>query len=79
MIPPAEIVDWEALLDTGLAALIAGGGVAITFSLAILGASRFIEASRDQRTIEAGAFALLGIVALLATAAAIAGGIIVIA
>ena len=79
MIPPAEIVDWEALLDTGLAALIAGVGVALTFSLAILGASRFIEASRDQRTIEAGAFALLGIVALVATAAVIAGGIIVIA
>ena len=79
MIPPAEIVDWEALLDTGLAACIAGVGVAFTFSLAILGASRFIEASRDQRTIEAGAFALLGIVALVATAAVIAGGIIVIA
>lgn len=72
-------MDWEALLDTGLAALISGVGVAFTFSLAILGASRFIEASRDQRTIEAGAFALLGIVALVATAAVIAGGIIVIA
>ena len=72
-------MDWEALLDTGLAALIAGVGVAFTFSLAILGASRFIEASRDQRKIEAGAFALLGVVALVATAAMIAGGIIVIA
>jgi hypothetical protein len=79
LIPLAEIVDWEALLDTGLAALIAGVGVAFTFSLAILGASRFIEASRDQRTIEAGAFALLGVVGLVATAAAIAGGVIVIA
>ena len=72
-------MDWEALLDTGIAALIAGVGVAFTLSLAILGASRFIEASRDQRTLEAGAFALLGIVALGATAAVIAGGIIVIA
>jgi hypothetical protein len=77
LISPAEIVDWEALLDTGLAAFIAGVGVAFTFSLAILGASRFIEASREQRTLEAGAFALLGVVGLLATAGAITAGIIV--
>ena len=77
MIPLAEIVDWEALLDTGLAACIAGVGVAFTFSLAILGASRSIEASRDQRTLEAGAFALLGVVGLLTTAGAIVAGLIV--
>ena len=77
MIPLAEIVVWEALLDTGIAAFVAGVGVAFTFSLAILGASRFLEASRDQRTLEAGAFAALALVGLLATAAAIAAGIIV--
>jgi hypothetical protein len=77
MIPLAEIVDWEALLDTGIAAFVAGVGVAFTFSIAILGASRFLEASRDQRTLEAGAFAALGLIGLLATAAAIAAGIIV--
>ena len=77
MIPPVEIVDWEALLDTGIAAFVAGVGVAFVFSLAILGASRFPEASRDQRTLEAGAFAALALVGLLATAAAIVVGIIV--
>jgi hypothetical protein len=74
----AEIVDWAALLQTGLAALIAGVGVALTFSLAILGASRFAEASRDDRNLQAGAFAVLGVAGLLATAGAIAAGIIVI-
>jgi hypothetical protein len=77
VIPFAEIVDWEALLDTGLAAFVAGVGVAFTFSLAILGASRFLEASREQRTLEAGAFGLLGVIGLLATAGAITAGIIV--
>lgn len=73
----AEIVDWAALLQTGVAALVAGVGVALTFSLAILGASRFAEASRDDRKLQAGAFAVLAVAGLLATAGAIAAGIIV--
>jgi hypothetical protein len=65
------------LLETCLAALIAGVGVAFTFSLAILGAARFAEASRRQHGLEAAFFAVLGLAGLAATTAAIAAGIVV--
>ena len=72
----ATVVDTEALLDTCLAALVAGLGVAFTFSIAILGSTRFVEASRDQRRLESIAFGALALAGLAATAAAIAGGIV---
>ena len=73
----ATVVDTRALLETVAAALIAGVGVALTFSLTILGAARFGELSRERRTLEAAFFALLGLVGLAATAGAIAFGIVV--
>lgn len=73
----ATIVDWEALGETVLAAFGAGVGVTVTFSLAILGAVRLAEASRDGRRLEAGFFAALGLLGLGATLAAIVFGLIV--
>ena len=73
----ATIVDTKALLETCLAALVSGVGIALTVSLAILGAARFAEASRRQRGLEAAAFAVLGLAGLVATTAAIVAGIIV--
>ena len=73
----ATVVDTQALLQTCAAALVAGVGVALTFSLAILGAARFSEASREQQGVQAAAFAALALIGLVATAAAIAFGIIV--
>jgi hypothetical protein len=72
----ATIVDWEALLETCLAALVAGVGVAFTFSLAILGSARFLESSRDGRRAQSLAFATLALLGVAATGVAIAGGII---
>ena len=43
----ATVVDTEALLKTVAAAFVAGVGVTLIFSLAILGAARFAELSRD--------------------------------
>ena len=40
------VVDWEKLGQVVLYSLIAGVGVAICFSLAILGATRFAEVRR---------------------------------
>jgi len=73
----ATIVDTEALLKTIVASAIAGVGVTLIFSLAILGAARFAELSRDGRRAPASAFGALAIVALVAAAAAVTVGIIV--
>jgi hypothetical protein len=67
----ATIVDTEALLDTLVAAVLAGVGTTVIVSFAILGAVRFAEANRDGRTIEAaffGALALAGVVATVGAA-----------
>ena len=61
----ATIVDWEALLETVAAALVAGVGIAIAFSLAIYGVARFAEARRAGTSLAAGAAALLAVVALV--------------
>ena len=73
----ATIVDTEALLETVLAASVAGVGTTIIVSLAILGAVRFAEASRDGRTFEATAFGALAVVGALATLAAVVVAVIV--
>lgn len=73
----ATIVDTQALLKTVVAAFIAGVGVTLIFSLAILGASRFVDRSRDGRPAAALAFGTLGLVALVAALAAVTLGIIV--
>jgi hypothetical protein len=75
----AEIVDWEALLDTVAAALIAGVGIAIAFSVAIYGVARFAEARRAGTPLVAGASAVLAGVALVVCTAAITVGVVVMA
>jgi hypothetical protein len=73
----ATIVDTDALLKTIVAAFVAGVGVTFIFSLAILGASRFVDLSRDGRGAEAIAFGVLALVAVLVALAAVTLGIIV--
>jgi hypothetical protein len=73
----ATIVDTKALWETVVASAIAGIGVTLIFSVAILGASRFAESSRDGRPAAAVAFGVLAIFALVAAAAGVTVGIIV--
>jgi len=73
----ATVVDGRALLETVIASLIAGVGVTIAFSLAILGAALFSDARRDGRDAAAVGAAGLAVVALAACGAAIAFGIVV--
>ena len=75
----ATIVDTTALWQTVLASAGAGIGVALVFSMAIFGAARFGELSRDGRTAAAIGFGLLAVVALLVTAGAIVVGVVVMA
>lgn len=73
----ALVIEVDDLLQTIVAAFLAGVIVTFTFSLGLLGAIRMTDASRDSRHREAGAFAALALFGLLATAAAIAFGIVV--
>jgi hypothetical protein len=73
----ATVVDTEALWQAIAAAFVAGIGVTLAFSLAVLGLSGFVEASRDGRSAAAFAFGALTVAGLLATAGVIAAGLIV--
>jgi hypothetical protein len=73
----ATIVDTEALLETVAAALVAGVGVTLVFAVAILGAARFMDLRNEERPLAAGAFAALGLTALVASGLAIVAGIVV--
>ena len=73
----AEVVDWATLGKVVVAALGAGIVVAIGFSCAILGAVRSSEMRRDGRALEAGGFAIVGLLGVGVCAALIVGGIIV--
>jgi hypothetical protein len=71
------IVDWATLGKVVAAALIAGIGVTAAFSIAVLGATRSLEMRRSERTLEAGAFAVVGVLGGAVCVAAIVFGIIV--
>ena len=73
----ATIVDTSALWQTIAAAFVAGVGTTLVFSLAILGVARFAEANRQGRSVQSAVFAALALLGLLATAAAIVLGVIV--
>jgi hypothetical protein len=73
----ATIVDWGTLGTVALASLVAGVGVAIAFSSALVGATRMVEMRRDGRGVEAGAYAALMILGLAASGAAVAFGVII--
>ncbi len=73
----ATIVDTTALWETVVAAFVAGVGTMLVFSLAILGVARFAELSREGRVVESALFGALAVIGLLATAAAIVVGVIV--
>ena len=73
----ATLVDTTALWETVVGAFIAGVGTTIMFSVAVLGATRFAEASREGRGVQAVLFGALAIVGLLAVVGAIVVGIIV--
>jgi hypothetical protein len=70
-------VDWGALGDVVVASLIAGVGITLFFSLSIVGATRFVELRRDDRTLGATLYGALSLLGLAATAASITVAIIV--
>jgi len=72
----ATLVEWEQLGEAVLASVVAGVGVTFVFSIAIWGVARFVDLSRDERPLAAGAAALAAAFALACTAAVVVVGII---
>ncbi|MEA2450128.1 MAG: hypothetical protein QOG63_2060 [Thermoleophilaceae bacterium] len=77
MIFADPIVDWGALGEVIAVSLVAGVGVTLAFSLALLGAVRFADMRRNDRTLEATFYAVLGFAGLAITIAAMVIGIVV--
>jgi hypothetical protein len=72
------VVDWGELGEVVWTSAVAGLGVTLCFSLAILGATRFADARRgDGGGPKAFAWALLGTLGFAATMAAVVGALIV--
>ncbi len=72
----ATIVEGRELLETVAASVVAGVGVTVVFSVAIWGVARFVDLSRGERPLAAGAAAAVAALALACTAAAVVVGII---
>lgn len=75
----SPVVDWSKLGQVILYSLLAGIGITLCFSLAILGATRFAESRRAAAAAPAALYALLAILGLVATLAAVVIGIVVMA
>jgi hypothetical protein len=67
----AKIIDAHAAWQAVWTAAVAGVGVTIVFSLAVLGATRSTDLRRNDRPAQAGLFALLALVGLAATIGAV--------
>jgi hypothetical protein len=76
MLHVGSIVDTQALLDMLWASLAAGIGVTTSFAVAILGATRSVDLSRNGRTGEAAVFGLMAVVAFAVVVAAVVFGIV---
>ncbi len=73
----AVLVETKPLLETILASVVAGIGVTVIFSVAIWGAARFVDLSRNEQPLAAACAAAVGIAALLATLASVVLALIV--
>lgn len=75
----AVVVETKELWQTIVASVVAGVGVTVVFSVAIWGAARFADLSREDRPLAAGAAATLAGLALMLTLASVAVGILAMA
>jgi hypothetical protein len=73
----ATLVEGKELLDTVIASVVASIGVTFAFSVAIWGAARFVDLSRDDRPVAATTAAVIAGAALVCVVAALVAGIVV--
>ena len=67
----AKIIDTDAAWQAVWTAAVAGIGVTIVFSLAVLGATRSTDMRRDDRPVPAALYGGLAVLAVAATIGAI--------
>ena len=79
MLPLAEVVNGHDLLQVVWASLLAGIGVTAAYAFAILGGARAVDLTRSGRSGEAVVFGVLCAIALVAVAAAVVYGIVIMA
>jgi len=72
-------IDAGALLKMFYASLAAGVGVAVVFSVAIMGATRSSDLRRTGRTGAATAFAALAVVGIVLATGIVAYGMVLVA
>jgi hypothetical protein len=78
VIPLAEkVVEWDKLLQVVYSALGVALAVAVAFSLAVAGATRFTDDRRNGATARATMWAVVAALGLAVCAAAIVLGIVV--
>ncbi len=78
MILLGTVIETKDLLETVEASVIAGVGITIVFSIAVYGATRFADLSRDQRPAAAGAAIVMAVLAFATCIAAMVLGIVVL-
>jgi hypothetical protein len=75
----AAAINTHALLKMLYTSVLAGVGVAVVFSLAILGATRSSEMRREHRTVAAAGYTALAAAGLLVAAAMVVYGLVLVA
>jgi hypothetical protein len=75
----ASTVDWGAMGEVVVAALVAGLTVTLAFSIAILGATRAVDLRRDGHAAAAWVYGAVGVLGLAVTALAVVLGILAMA
>jgi hypothetical protein len=79
MVPLIGSIDVGALVKMFYSSVAAGVGIAVVFSIAILGATRSSDMRRSGRSGAATAYAVLGTVGLLLAAGIVVYGLILVA
>lgn len=79
IVPVAEIVENGDLWQSVVVAVVAGVSLTVLFSIAIWGATRFADLSRDDRPAAAAAAVIVSAVAGLATVTAVIVAIVFMA
>jgi hypothetical protein len=72
-----KVVEWDKVLQVVYSALGVGLGVALAFSVAVAGGTRFMEERRDGAVARAALWAVLAVLGLAVCVAAIVLGIVV--